>query len=404
MHLANLLTHQLISGLSTPILEATQRPILYLPTSLLTETRRFLSEIQCTITIPAATTTPYPRANDTHLMDHLNSPNYTAQKLQHINACRLYLQVITLSDICNGQGSHILPEAMQGATITASHTTWAWPRQHRPPEPSWTHWQSAIWEHFLHNTQLALKANCQLGTWTATKYTHHRHWIYHSDPRTGLTWQLQQNATIKIHQPYHYNMARRTTCIQNTPATLAQWFAQRVTTIPVTITTRGAIFQTLSTYHTIQPPSFDPPPTMEPPTLDTWLSQKQHWHKAILQHHNRAYHDSDTRLITAITTNQPIDISVSTNTHRPHFHYGWTLHIADITIWSGSGEISSPQQSNTSRTQLHGVLAALLIISSAREFFLVEPTIPCHLTISDITNKTFQTVTMLLTNPTTGAL
>jgi len=140
MHLANLLTHQLISGLSSPILEATQRPILYLSTSLLTETRRFLSEIQCTITIPAATTPPYPRANDTHLMDHLNSPNYTTQKLQHINACRLYLQVITLSDICNGRGSHVLPEAMQGVTITASHTTWAWPRQHRPPEPSWTHW------------------------------------------------------------------------------------------------------------------------------------------------------------------------------------------------------------------------------------------------------------------------
>jgi len=149
MHMANLLNHQLISGIYLPLLKHTSQELPYLDFSLLTETRNFLNEVNCTITIPAGAPETYPRDNDTHIMDHFNRASYTKKKLQHLNACRLYLQVITLSNICDGHGSSILPAVMQGTQITSSTTTWAWPRQHRPPEQSWTHWRSALRNCFL---------------------------------------------------------------------------------------------------------------------------------------------------------------------------------------------------------------------------------------------------------------
>jgi hypothetical protein len=405
MHLANILTHQLISGLSQPLLEETHRTTPYLQKSLFTETRRFLDEIQCTILIPAAATPLAPRLNDAHIMDHLNSPNYTKHKLQHINACRMYLQAITLSDLCNGAGTHILPEVMIGRPIPTSNSKWAWPRQHRPPSQSWIHWRSALRKHFTRNNHLALRPECQLGAWTIHHATHHRQWHHHSNPRTGTTWQIHSNGTITKYQPRHYNMKRRNIHLTGSPTSPTEFSTNKMETNPASIASRGPIYQTISVYQT--PPRHDNPPpnATAQDDIQAWLSTQQPWAKSLLGTNMPSSSNSELQLFQAMLTSTTIDLFVSTNAHRPHFHYGWGLYRDGSILWSGQGEIAAPQNSDTPRTQIHGILAAVTLIQALQEIHHhVAPRPPIHIQIHNITNRTFETVTFPLTNPTTGAL
>ena len=53
-------------------------------------------------------TTPYPlpqREGDVFLTEALENQGYSKKKLQILNSCRLYLQVMTLSDIMTGKGN-----------------------------------------------------------------------------------------------------------------------------------------------------------------------------------------------------------------------------------------------------------------------------------------------------------
>ncbi len=405
MHLANILNHQLLSGLSTPLLEEPHRPTPYLQKSLFTETRRFLDKIKCTILVPAASTPPVPRHNDTYLMDHLNSPNYTKSKLQHINACRLYLQVITLSDICNGAGTHILPEVMKGRPIPTSSTTWAWPRQHCPPATSWIHWRSALREHFTQKTHLALKPQRCLGEWNLTHTAHHRQWHHFSNPRTGTTWHAHTNGSITKHQPRHYNMTRRNIHLESMASTLADLTANLHTTNPASITSRGPLFQTISVYPT--PPNARNTQRLEfePTTIHTWIAHQASWVSHLLATTTPATPNSELQILQAILTATTLDLFVSTNAHRPHHHYGWGLYREGRLLWSGHGEIASPQNSNTPRTQIHGILAAATLINAIHDIHHPgPPQTPVPIQIHNITKQTFETITFPLNNPTTGAL
>jgi hypothetical protein len=70
------------------------------------------------------------------------------QKIRLLNDCRLFLRVENLSEICNPDGSCLLPEAWQGKKLP-SYSTLLWPRQERPN--SWAPWRQALAELFLHD-------------------------------------------------------------------------------------------------------------------------------------------------------------------------------------------------------------------------------------------------------------
>ena len=50
------------------------------------------------------------QVDDVFVMDQFNShlPHFTPKTLKCLNACQIFLQVLTLADITDGSGSHIL--------------------------------------------------------------------------------------------------------------------------------------------------------------------------------------------------------------------------------------------------------------------------------------------------------
>jgi len=74
--------------------------------------------------------------------------NISGTELAQINCCQLYLQVTTLSNICDGSGQHILPDMWVGKQNQMFTSGYHWPNQGQPPKKDWTLWQLALWQAF----------------------------------------------------------------------------------------------------------------------------------------------------------------------------------------------------------------------------------------------------------------
>jgi hypothetical protein len=106
--------------------------------------------------------------------------------------CRLYLKVITLSDITSADGTYKLPEAKHGSPIQGRSSNLEWPEQGRPPKRAWS-----LWSQSLSTLEHRGKLIQPLGTWTTLSHQRWETWI---DTDTK-TLYLQRGGTHSEHHP-----------------------------------------------------------------------------------------------------------------------------------------------------------------------------------------------------------
>jgi hypothetical protein len=107
--------------------------------------RNFLSHCDGSLSLDDHQVSSIQRNNDIYIMDTvLVSDLFTAAQICRINYCRLYLQAITLSDICDDAGEKLDLEMFFGRhSPDSSHTTWH--SFNRPSKFSWSLWCRACW-------------------------------------------------------------------------------------------------------------------------------------------------------------------------------------------------------------------------------------------------------------------
>jgi hypothetical protein len=128
------------------------------------------------------------RENDRFIMDviALQCEDFSTNELAHINRCRMYLQVTTLADITNGNGTMIRQGVQKGQMTSHNQPYYKWPRQTRPGMASWRLWRKALKKCFMREIRLHLKPDMHLGSWT-------------DGEQEGWTWFLLQR-TQKLFQ------------------------------------------------------------------------------------------------------------------------------------------------------------------------------------------------------------
>ncbi len=116
------------------------------------------------------------RENVIFLMEWLLTKNLKANEIRLLNSCRLYLQVVTLSDIVSANGLYILPEIKAGKTLADRQSNWDWPTQGRPTTVAWS-----LWNDQLSSLEHKGKLKIPLGRWI--NWTHQQ-WTTCLDPQT----------------------------------------------------------------------------------------------------------------------------------------------------------------------------------------------------------------------------
>ncbi len=134
------------SGLGTPLLEDPTIRASHLEGLWIPQIRRFLRSIHGSLTIADITIQPLQRQLDYYIMDAvIATKSFSPPEVRQINYCRLYLQVLTTSDMCNATGDRLAPGIRHGEHLwSQSKSNIQEIHQERPHEASWT-----IWRRFL---------------------------------------------------------------------------------------------------------------------------------------------------------------------------------------------------------------------------------------------------------------
>ena len=358
--------HQLTAGISRPLLEFPDIKIPYLDKGWFTSIRDFLSAVNGSVHIPNQFALTKARNNDRVLMDCINDDTLPTATLQRINHCRLYLQVITLSDICTNDGLHIIPDAYHGQPISDSSSTWQWPRQVCPPATSWALWQKMLRNYFLTSGRgLALRADSRLGAWLPKALTHHRQSHLRVDTTSGCLWQTLQNGGFQRYpakdialEPGRHRVSR----VRPLPAPVAAIPAglslQPATTLIVTSTThvlQTAIPVTINNAvgQTPQSPATFP---LLLATLDAW--------EARLLHNTK-----ETSNLRPVLGTIPTTLACDSSVVGANGTFGWVLGTDTNTYWEGSGPVDgSPLCMSSQRAELTGILSGLRLILHFTKF------------------------------------
>jgi hypothetical protein len=142
---------QLTAGTQFPILQYPSRRLPQVKEPFVVEMRKFLSRCKTNIVITELYIPGPLRVHDVNLTNAVMAIEKNNASICRFNQVRLYLQVTWLSEICNVQGTRILPELLDHTDSTdyPSQSTLRWPVQCLPPKKSWTQWKYLIRKAFI---------------------------------------------------------------------------------------------------------------------------------------------------------------------------------------------------------------------------------------------------------------
>jgi Reverse transcriptase (RNA-dependent DNA polymerase) len=104
---------------------------------------------------------PLLRENDKYIMIIAQQHKMTTTEMRHLNYCRLYLNVITLSDIADEEGTYIKTEMYENQKLPVLQTSYVC-RQIKPYKSIWTPWKKLLKLLTLPNRR---KLKQPLGKW-----------------------------------------------------------------------------------------------------------------------------------------------------------------------------------------------------------------------------------------------
>jgi hypothetical protein len=105
--------------------------------------REFLSTIDGALELNTFFLPPLQRHCDVYIMDTvLQAGTFSDSEIRQINHCRMYLQAVTLSDLCLADGASLYRDMLQGEPSSNSSTTlWIQINQAKPHAASWKLWR-----------------------------------------------------------------------------------------------------------------------------------------------------------------------------------------------------------------------------------------------------------------------
>jgi len=134
---------QIICGVSWPILRFPGRKLPMIDNKYFTLLRAMLHQTGMHLELPLWTP-QLCRSEDSMLMDRVTE-NCTTAEIKQVNQCRVYLQVLSLSDISMPDGKSLHPKFHCSQYRDDSWNPGLdWPVQANPPQKAWTTWRRVI--------------------------------------------------------------------------------------------------------------------------------------------------------------------------------------------------------------------------------------------------------------------
>ena len=149
-----------------------------------------------------------PRINDEALMEMVMRDDrnlFLPWQIRAINRCRMYLQVIFLSDITLSDGKTVHPAVLLGKCMEDRVHRWDWPLQPRPPASDWRLFRKCMKLIWTKNNDYG-KIEPVLGEWVLPPA---QFWKYAYSARKDMIYEVQENRVVKIYEAWNYRVRAR---------------------------------------------------------------------------------------------------------------------------------------------------------------------------------------------------
>ena len=187
-------TSQLISGFTKDILLYPHLDLRFMAEfkqKWICKIRSILASAGAQIYLSDHWTPSLSRDHDLLLMETFSGLGFSTWELERLNRCRIFLQVNTLSKICNAAGDRIVPECYSQPTKNFRISKLAWPVQEAPGSAEWRLWRRAL-DHLIRGHDFFLRQ--PLGSWQKSVSTLDQCWDWY--------WDHAQNALHRDGRMY----------------------------------------------------------------------------------------------------------------------------------------------------------------------------------------------------------
>jgi hypothetical protein len=167
------------AGIGVPILMVPSLTLPHYEQRYIASMRDFLGSIGAQLEVDQDFIPARQRVNDFYLMDlAMSSCRFTAKQLKLVNYCRLYLQVVTASDVVLPSGYQLDEWLLDGVLhIDSSESLFVKVTQGRPNKPTWVQW------HRLMHLVGEVLSRLPLGEWLSSAPCLRRRWPCYMDLR-----------------------------------------------------------------------------------------------------------------------------------------------------------------------------------------------------------------------------
>jgi len=162
-------TAQLLSGIKDSITDTTTEWTRWCTTSWIASLSEGLIKIKGGLET-TFTRHRIVREYDRHIMNIFDDWNLSKQDLKNLNACRLFLQVITVADIATQNGNHI--EECYKECRYNRESVLTWPVQIEP-----TNKQKKLWTRMIDRLCIGENLITSLGRWTSPTHQIWEHMV-----------------------------------------------------------------------------------------------------------------------------------------------------------------------------------------------------------------------------------
>ena len=157
--------YHIAAGLKEQILVTPFIQVNYVNRIWLQDLLNFMESSQISIFTTTFLTTTLQRKYGKSIISEVSKLNLSKQSNVQINACRLFLQVATLSDISNPDVKTVNYHFFEGTKPLSPSSTLRWPNQPPPSPKAWHLWRRILRKIFNINENNSLQIHQHVSQW-----------------------------------------------------------------------------------------------------------------------------------------------------------------------------------------------------------------------------------------------
>ena len=296
--------------------------------------------------------------NDRSLMEVFCSSGMPQEDLIRLNRCRLFFQVVTVSDISDGSGTIIAQKWFQRKRDIYHQTRHHWPEQGPPTRQDWELWDSSLRTCILNGHILSPI----LGNWkmTLTEYNTSWAWYLTQDNRlilyNGANWMEFSPASVRQTRRHRFQIDSE----RHLETPIQPQLLHR------TVVTHQGPYLEATGYRHLAPSCIQ----CTPQHPESWLAQiLRHEHSSWICQWMQLPNTSFSQCMTALYSDNVVGVSDGSFDDSVDIcTAAWILDFKDAGEARGGGVVPGPEgQSSAYRGELGGLLGQLVIIWSIEQ-------------------------------------